>query len=44
MRHFCGHILKYIALLADFFPSDKEKKTASCVYMCVYVTLCFCPG
>jgi len=46
-HHFCGHVLKYIALLAEFFPSDKEKKAASCVCVCVciymYATLCFCP-
>jgi hypothetical protein len=39
-HHFCSHILKYIALFAELFPSDKEKKAAS--FVCVFVRLSLC--
>jgi hypothetical protein len=35
-HHFYSHIL------AGLFPSDKEKKAASCVCVCVCVCLCVC--
>jgi hypothetical protein len=39
-HHFSSHILKYIALFAELFPSDKENNAAS--FVCVFVRVSLC--